>query len=117
MPHRDWRLRIEDILESIEKIQRYTKGMSFEDFVTNELVFDAVVRNISIIGEASNYIPASIQEQYPDVPWGEMRGIRNVLVHEYFGVSDTILWHTINYNLPPLIPMLKAILENNNEPR
>lgn len=111
MPHRDWRLRIEDILESIEKIQRYTHGMSFDDFIANELVFDAVVRNISIIGEASNHIPERIQELYPDVPWDEMRGIRNVLVHEYFGISATVLWYTIEHNLPPLIPMLKAVLE------
>ncbi len=111
MPHRDWRSRIEDILESIEKTQRYTKGMSFEDFVADELVFDAVVRNISIIGEASNHIPERIQEQYPDVPWNEMRGIRNVLVHEYFGISATVLWHTIKHDLPPLIPMLEAVLE------
>ncbi|MCL6473387.1 MAG: DUF86 domain-containing protein [Firmicutes bacterium] len=111
MPHRDWRLRIEDILECIEKIQRYTKGMNFEEFVSDEMAFDAVVRNILIIGEAANHIPSNVREQYPEMPWDEMRGIRNILVHEYFGVSAPILWHTIEHDLPPLVPMLKAILE------
>ena len=111
MQPRNWRLRVEDILEAIEKIERYTQDMTSEDFVLNELVFDAVVRNITIIGEAANHIPMETQYKYPGLPWNEMRGIRNILIHEYFGVSSSILWHTIKHDLPPLIPLLKAVLE------
>jgi len=111
MPRRDWKLRIKDILESIAKIQRYTEGMTFESFVADEMRIDAVVRNITIIGEAAGRVPPEVQRRYPQIPWYEMRGIRNVVVHEYFGVSLSILWQTVKQNLPPLVTMLKAVLE------
>lgn len=111
MPGRDWKLRIEDILESIAKIQRYTAEITSEVFAADEMRVDAVVRNIIIIGEAARNIPTELQERYPQVPWDEMRGIRNVVVHEYFGVSLPILWQTVKQNLPPLVKLLKAILE------
>ena len=111
MPRRDWKLCIKDILESIAKIQRYTEGTTFETFATDEMRVDAVVRNITIIGEAAGRVPAEVQKRYPQIPWYEMRGIRNVVVHEYFGVSLPILWQTAKQNLPPLVTMLKAILE------
>ncbi len=107
---RDWKLRIEDILESIRKIQRYTNGISFVDFANDEMRIDAVVRNIGIIGEAANNIPLEIQDCYPQLPWFEMRGIRNVVIHEYFGLSLIILWQTAKDDLPPLIKELEAIL-------
>jgi len=109
---RDWKLRIEDILDAIEKIQRYTDGMNLKSFKADDKTVDAVVRNITIIGETSNHVPQEVQNKYPDIPWIEMRGIRNVIVHEYFGVSHSILWHTIRENLPPLLPTLKKMLED-----
>ena len=113
MPHRDWRLRIQDIIEAIEKILRYTEGMTFEEFAKDERTVDAVIRNFTVIGEASRHIPQEIEQRYADVPWQEMRGMRNILVHEYFGVSIQILWHTIKYDLPPLLPKLKTVLKEN----
>lgn len=107
-----WRLRIEDILESVEKIGRFTKDMSLEDFTGDEKTVDAVVRNISVIGEAARHVPEEIRERYPDVPWSEMRGMRNVVVHEYASVSIPIVWQTAKRNLPPLVPILRRILEN-----
>ncbi len=112
MPARGWRLRIQDILESIEKIQRYVSDMTLEEFLEAEMVVDAVVRNFTIIGEASRHVPEELEERWPDVPWYEMRGMRNVVVHEYFGVSREILWGTVRNDLPPLVPMLHKILEN-----
>lgn len=111
MPDRDWRLRIQDILESVAKIQRYTAGMSFEEFQADEKTIDAVIRNFEIIGEAARHIPREIQECYPDLPWAEMRGMRDILIHQYFGVSLPIVWHTIQYDLPPLVRELQKILE------
>ena len=109
MPHRNWRMRVEDILQSIARIHRYTDGMTFESFIADEMRVDAVVRNITIIGEAAGHIPIGIQGQYPQMPWDEMRGIRNVVTHEYFGVSLSILWQTAKQDLPPLVATLKAI--------
>lgn len=108
---REWPLRVQDILESIQKILRYTDGMSQEEFDRDERTFDAVVRNFLIIGEAANFIPEEIEETHPDVPWGQMRGMRNVLVHVYFGIDSDIIWQTIREDLRPLVPQLKAILE------
>ena len=110
MPHRDWQIRIHDILSAIEKISTYVDGMSFEDFESDRKTVDAVVRNFIIIGESAAHLPEEICEKYNEVPWFEMRGMRNFVIHEYFGVSDKILWDTVQSDLPPLIPQLKKIL-------
>lgn len=78
MPPRDWRLRIEDILEAIHKTQRYVSGLSFDEFCADDKVVDAVVRNLEVIGEAARHIPPEIESRHPGVPWGEMRGMRNI---------------------------------------
>lgn len=113
MPPRNWLLRIEDMIECIEKIVRYTKDMTIESFSANDLVVDAVVRNISIIGEAARYIPDEIIARYPELPWTEMRGMRNVVVHEYFGADAITIWDTAQFDLPPLLEKLKAMLAEN----
>jgi uncharacterized protein with HEPN domain len=110
VPPRDWKLRIADILECITKIQAYTRGMNFDSFVADDKTIDAVVRNITIIGEAANHVPAQIAEAYPQIPWKVMRDLRNVVVHAYFGVKKQILWDTIQTNLPPLIPLLENLM-------
>jgi uncharacterized protein with HEPN domain len=107
---RDWRLRIEDMLEAIARIQRYTAGMSAADFAANELVLDAVIRNFAIIGEAAGHLPAAVTDQYPQVPWRVMSRMRNILVHQYFGVSIPILWETLQVDLPPLVEPLQRLL-------
>ncbi len=110
MPPRDWKLRIRDILDCISKIDRYTDGMGLAEFEADEKTIDAVVRNIEVIGEAATHIPDEIQAGYPDLPWPEMRAMRNILAHEYFGVSLPIIWQTIQDNLPPLAEPLEEIL-------
>jgi uncharacterized protein with HEPN domain len=102
MPSRDWRLRIEDMLEAIDKIERYTKDMDYETWLRDEKTVDAVVRNIEIIGEASAHLPDDILERYSDIPWPFIRGIRNVLAHEYFGVDVEVIWKTVKEDLPAL---------------
>jgi len=79
------------MLECIDKIENYTKGFDFEDFAATPMVIDAVVRNIEIIGEASKNVPDEIKEKYQQLPWREMAGIRNRIVHEYFGVDISII--------------------------
>ena len=111
MHSREWRLRIEDIIEAIEKIRAYTAEMSLEAFAADSKTVDAVIRNVEIIGEASRHLPRDICARFPEVPWDEMRGIRNVLIHEYFGIDVEVLWETIKSNLPPLLPHLRRILE------
>lgn len=96
----------------MRKVERYTDGMTLEAFRADEKTVDAVVRNIGVIGEAARHVPQDVQERYPDVPWAEMRGMRNVVVHEYSLVSVPIVWQTVKGNLPPLVPVLEDILQS-----
>jgi uncharacterized protein with HEPN domain len=115
MSHRDWVLRVEDILEAIDRITQYTAGMTWEAFSTDQKTLDAVIRNIEVIGEASRHIPDDIVAQHPGIPWDEMRGMRNVLIHEYFLVSVPVLWQTVVQDLSPLVPKLRRILSENRD--
>lgn len=107
---RNVHLYLYDILESIEKIQQYTANLTFEDFIENNMAVDAVVRNFEIIGEAANHIPDDIQSKYSEVPWFEMKGMRNIMVHEYFRVDLKIVWMTARESLPVLVSMIKRII-------
>lgn len=102
MSARSWYMRIEDILESIQAIQKYTHGMDFAAWQKDQKTIDAVVRNLEIIGEAATHIPNRVQEAYADIPWSKMRSIRNILIHEYFGVDIEIVWQTIQSDLDQL---------------
>jgi uncharacterized protein with HEPN domain len=112
MSSRQWMFRVQDILNAIEKIERYTDEMTLTKFKQNELVIDAVVRNFEIIGEASKNIPLSVQRSHPAIPWKEMKGMRDVLIHEYFGVDIKVLWHTTKNNLPFLQKQLEMLLQS-----
>ena len=81
-------------------------------FAADEKTVDAVIRNLTVIGEAARFIPANVEARYAHIPWAKMRGFRNVVVHEYFGVSTAILWQRVQANLSPLVPELRRILED-----
>lgn len=104
---RSWILRIQDIIHSIDKISHYLETITLTKFRKNTLIQDAVVRNFEIIGEASKHIPIKIKNKYPDIPWKEMNGMRNVLIHEYFDMEEEIVWHTAKKHLPELMRLLK----------
>jgi uncharacterized protein with HEPN domain len=108
---RDWIFRIKDILQAIDKIEHYTKNMSNTEFKKNELVIDAVIRNFEIIGEASNSVPLVMQNAHPHIPWRRIIGLRNVLIHEYFGVDLNAVWQTIYMDLPSLKQQLSSIIK------
>ncbi len=111
MAPRDWKLRVEDVLDAIARIQRYTAGMTGDEFLSSEMVQDAVIHNFTVIGEAARHVPAEVESRHPDVPWTRMRGMRNLVVHEYSGVDLRIVWDTSQVDLPPLVPLLQNILE------
>lgn len=107
-----WKQKIKDILNSILKIKDYTQGLTFEEFQNNPMTIEAILYNLTIIGEATRSIPEEIKNRYSEVPWREMNDLRNRVVHEYFRVSYEIVWDTVNYDLVQLRPQLQKILDN-----
>lgn len=99
---RNLTLYLDDILTSIAKIQRYTAGMTWDTFVADELTFDAVVRNLQIIGEAVKNIPAEMRDQYDQIEWRKIAGLRDILAHTYFAVEDEIIWDIVQTKLDDL---------------
>ncbi len=107
---RDYRLYMDDILESCRKIRQFTAGVSFQEFKQNIMMQDAVMRNFEIIGEAVNHLPDEIKSLYHDIALAEIVGFRNVLAHGYFAIKSEIVWSAIEQGLPDLEQQTKALL-------
>ena len=110
MSRRDPRLFLADILEAIEKIERYTRGLSREALWQDDLVADAVVRNLEIIGEAARYLPDELRGKAADIDWRRVVGLRNVVVHEYFAIDLDVVWVVVKRNLPQLKKAVRSLL-------
>jgi uncharacterized protein with HEPN domain len=116
MPERNLLLFLNDILKSIIKIKKYTEKIEYDEFIKNDLLIDGVIRNLEVIGEAVKNIPASFRKKYPSIEWKKIAGLRDILIHEYFGIDHEILWDIINNKIPLLEKQIKSIFEdlNNN---
>ena len=101
---------LRDILENVEKAIEFSTGMSNTEFFEDEKTIFAVIRAIEVMGEATKKVPKSVREKYTYVPWREMAGTRDVLVHEYFGVNLEVIWKTVKDDLPSLIPYLEQVI-------
>jgi len=111
MSKRDLLFLIEDMLEAASKIKTYTKGHTFQSFSEDDKTIDAVVRNFEIIGEAANRIDPDFKLDNPEVEWKRLRGLRNRIVHEYFGVDLEIVWTIITADLDSLNDRLNTIID------
>lgn len=103
-----------NMIIACEKIMKYTKDMSYEDFCNNEMVIDAVVRNIEILGEASKNISEGLKRKYPEIEWREIARTRDKIIHFYFEVDLSIVWDIIKVDIPSLIEKLKGVAEKEN---
>ena len=106
---------LRDIIDAVEKIEKFTEGMDSERFYADDKTAYAVIRALEIIGEATKKVPQNIKESYPQVPWREMAGIRDKLIHDYFGVNLEVIWKTVQEDLPTLRPRILQILQENAE--
>ena len=109
MSKRNPQLLVEDILESCYKILNYTKDVSFDEFVADPKTVDAVIRNFEIIGEASNRLPEEFKDLHQDIDWFRIRGFRNRIVHDYFGIDYSIVWQIRETYLSQLIENLEKL--------
>ncbi len=110
MPHRDARLRISDILDSIRKIQTYVQDLDFDNFAKNPILVDSVLLNFIVIGEAASHIPEELKDAHLEIPWQDMIGMRNVVAHTYFRLDLKIVWRTIHNNFDRIVPLLEELI-------
>jgi uncharacterized protein with HEPN domain len=108
---RDSRVSLEDILEAAEKIRSYKEGLTFLAFLEDGKTVDAVVRNLEIIGEAVKQLPEDLRGRHPEVEWKKVSGLRDILIHNYFGIDHEIVWDVIQHKLPAFEASIARILE------
>lgn len=109
---RNYKLYLDDILQAIKKIEKYTKGLTSRKLKGKDLIVDGVVRNLEIIGEAAKNIPPQIRQRYPDIEWKKIAGLRDILAHEYFGVDLDVIWDIIKNKLPDLKMRISRLLKS-----
>lgn len=112
---RDYTDFLYDIINSIEEISEFIHGMDFEEFNSDRKTINAVIRSLEVIGEASSKIPPEIREQHTEIPWKYMIGMRNKLIHDYFGVDLDIVWTVSTEEIPPLQALIENILPAQEE--
>jgi uncharacterized protein with HEPN domain len=105
---------LQDIAEAISMITTYTQGLTFNGFMKDRKTQDAVIRNFEIIGEATKKLSASLRRKYPQVPWKKFAGLRDKVIHHYFGIKYDIIWQ-VKVEFPTLIPQIKEIIEKETE--
>jgi uncharacterized protein with HEPN domain len=108
---RDFRLYLDDILEAIHQIRTYLADQDEEAFTKDRKTQDAIVRNLEIIGEAAGKLPEQIQKDEPEIDWRKITGLRNILVHEYFGINLPIVWDVVQNKLGPLEASCRRIMK------
>ena len=109
---RDYKVYLDDIVEAISKIKSYMAHLTQTQFVEDSKTIDAVTRSLEIIGEAIKCIPEGVRSNYPAVEWKKIAGLRDILIHEYFGIDTDIIWDIIQRKLPSLLTQMQMILKN-----
>lgn len=103
---------MEDILSSIDYIEQYTQDIGLSEFSTNQMVQDAIIRRIEIIGEAVGRLPENIKAMKPGIPWQDVKDMRNKLIHDYGHVDETLVWAVIENHIPSLKTSIEEIIDH-----
>ncbi len=109
MKKRDLRDYINDLIESCEDILEFTNELSYNSFIQDKKTVNAVIRSLEVIGEASKNLPVSFKKTYPDIPWKQMAGMRDKLIHEYFGIDKEMVWQVVSRHISQILLLLKKI--------
>jgi len=108
---RDYRLFLKDIIDAMDAIEKFVEGMELEAVMEDDKTLSAVIRKFEIIGEAVKNIPDWMREKYPNIPWKRMAGMRDRLIHGYFGIDYRLVWEAIKIEIPKIKPELQKILK------
>lgn len=108
---RNYKLCLRDVIDAMESIEDFVESMDFEEFKKDDKTSSAVIRKFEIIGEATKQIPEETRQKYPQVPWKEMAGMRDRLIHFYFGIDYKLVWETIKERIPQVKPLIRKVLE------
>ena len=114
MHKREWKFFIFDISDSVDKIIRFVGNLLKSEFFSDDKTFDAVMRNLEIIGEAAKKIPPDVKELFPEIAWKKISGLRDIVVHEYFGIDEDIIWDVIENKIPELKENIVKIINHIN---
>lgn len=106
-----WRWRVEEMVARLERVQGYVTGLEYEAFLASDVTRDAVLLNLLQVGEAVSYLPDEVRLLHPDVPWAELRQVRHLIAHDYFGLDWSLVWHTLQHDLPRLIAQLRRVAQ------
>ena len=109
---RDHKLFLKDIVNACEHIQKFVTDMTFEEFIRDEKTSSAVILKFEIIGEATKNIPDFVRNRYPDIPWKDMAGMRDRLIHGYFGIDYFIVWNSIDSDIPSILSSVSKIVDD-----
>ena len=107
---RDSKVYLQDILDASEKIREYTKGLTLRTLSADTRTLDAVIRNLEVIGEAVKKLPAALRARHPEIEWMKIAGLRDVLIHEYFGIDEEIIWDIVQNKIPALQKAVREML-------
>ncbi|MEX0677090.1 MAG: DUF86 domain-containing protein [Pirellulales bacterium] len=113
MSRERWQQRIQDILDAVAETESFIAGMDRDQFLADAKTLKAVTANLTVIGEAARHVPQTVAQQWPEIPWDVMCGMRNRIVHGYYQVDPTIVWDTCQNDLPALVIPLRKILQDN----
>ncbi len=109
---RDYTLFLTDVLDAVDSIEKFVEGMTLDEFKRDDKTSSAVIRKFEVIGEAMKHIPTPVREKYPEIPWKSIAGLRDRLIHAYFGIDHKLVWDAIKTELPKLKPKLREIIDS-----